>query len=37
MSRGSTARFLLPFLGLTAVLVLWTVVSHTVAADLPSP
>ena len=37
MSRGSAARFILPFLGLTAVLTLWTVVSHTVAADLPSP
>jgi len=37
MSRGSAARFILPFLGLAAVLALWTVVSHTVAADLPSP
>ena len=37
MSRGSAARFVLPFLGLAAVLALWTLVSHTVAADLPSP
>src|SRR5205809_874432 len=31
------ARLLLPFLGLAAVLLLWAVVSQTVAADLPSP
>ena len=37
MARASTARFVLPFLGLASVLALWTVVSHTVAADLPSP
>src|SRR5216117_2820075 len=37
MARGFMARFILPFLGLAAVLVLWTVVSHTLAPDLPSP
>src|ERR1700675_409057 len=37
MSRGLMARFILPFLGLAAVLVFCTVVSQTVAADLPSP
>jgi hypothetical protein len=37
MSRRSAARFCLPFLGLATVLALWTVVSHTVAADVPSP
>src|SRR5216684_2300011 len=37
MSPRLGARFVLPFLGLAAVLVLWAVVSQTVAADLPSP
>ena len=37
MARGFAARFILPFLGLAAVLVLWTVVSQTLAHDLPSP
>jgi nitrate/nitrite transport system permease protein len=37
MARVPAARFVLPFLGLASVLALWTVVSHTVAADLPSP
>src|SRR5881409_2366036 len=37
MSPRLGARFLLPFLGLASVLVLWAVVSHTVATDLPSP
>jgi len=37
MSSRLGARLLLPFLGLTAVLLLWAVVSQTVAADLPSP
>jgi len=37
MARGFTARFILPFLGLAAVLALWTVVSQTLAHDLPSP
>jgi nitrate/nitrite transport system permease protein len=37
MARGFIARFILPFLGLAAVLVLWTVVSQTLATDLPSP
>src|SRR5712692_4639043 len=37
MSPRLGARFLLPFLGLASVLVLWAVVSQTVAADLPSP
>src|SRR5512132_3086481 len=37
MSSRLGARFLLPFLGLAAVLLLWAVVSQTVAADLPSP
>jgi len=37
MARGFMARFILPFLGLAAVLVLWTVVSQTLAADLPTP
>src|SRR5436190_12673403 len=37
MSSRLGARLLLPFLGLAAVLLLWAVVSQTVAADLPSP
>src|SRR5713101_840673 len=37
MSPRLGARFVLPFLGLAAVLLLWAVVSQTVAADLPSP
>src|SRR5216117_3600402 len=37
MASRLGARFVLPFLGLAAVLLLWTVVSQTVAADLPSP
>src|SRR6266481_329116 len=37
MASRLGARFLLPFLGLAAVLLLWAVVSQTVAADLPSP
>ena len=37
MTRSFMARFILPFLGLASVLVLWTVVSQTLAADLPSP
>src|SRR5712664_74180 len=37
MSSRLGARFVLPFLGLAAVLLLWAVVSQTVAADLPSP
>jgi nitrate/nitrite transport system permease protein len=35
MSRA--ARFVLPFLGIAATLVAWTLVSQTVAPDLPSP
>jgi nitrate/nitrite transport system permease protein len=35
--RGLTRRIVLPLLGAAAVLVLWTVVSQTVAPDLPSP
>ena len=31
------ARFVLPFLGIAATLVAWTLVSQTVAPDLPSP
>src|SRR6266700_1671184 len=37
MSSRLGARLLLPFLGLAALLLLWAVVSQTVAADLPSP
>src|SRR3970282_2245298 len=37
MPRGFMARFILPFLGLAAVLVLWTGAIQTLAADLPSP
>src|SRR3989442_7492034 len=37
MSPRLGARFVLPFLGLAAVVLLWAVVSQTVAADLPSP
>src|SRR6267143_666467 len=37
MTRSFMARFILPFLGLASVLVLWTVVSQTLADDLPSP
>src|SRR3972149_817607 len=37
MPREFMARFMLPFLGVAAVLVVWTVVSQTLAADLPSP
>ena len=37
MRREAGARLILPFLGLLAVLVLWTVVSQTMAKDLPSP
>src|SRR2546426_12794538 len=37
MSRAALSRILLPLLGLAAVLVVWTVVSETMAPDLPSP
>src|SRR5260370_37395829 len=37
MSRRLGGRFVLPFLGLAAVLLLGAVVSQTVAADRPSP
>src|SRR5262249_7510582 len=37
MRRGAAAHLILPLLGLLAVLVLWTVVSQTMAKDLPSP
>src|SRR5437879_4698887 len=37
MSRTALSRVLLPFLGLAVVLVVWTVVSETMAPDLPSP
>jgi nitrate/nitrite transport system permease protein len=35
--RGLAPKIVLPLLGAAAVLVLWTVVSQTVAPDLPSP
>ena len=35
--RDLAPRIILPLLGATAVLVLWTVLSQTVAPDLPSP
>ena len=37
MTRTTMSRFVLPLLGVAAVLVLWAVVSQTVARDLPSP
>jgi nitrate/nitrite transport system permease protein len=37
MTRATARNLLLPFLGLVGVLVLWTVLSQTVARDLPSP
>jgi len=37
MSADRFSRFVLPLLGLGAVLVVWTALSQTVAPDLPSP
>jgi nitrate/nitrite transport system permease protein len=37
MTRTTARNLLLPFLGLLGVLVLWTVLSQTIARDLPSP
>jgi nitrate/nitrite transport system permease protein len=37
MTRAAAQRLVLPLLGLAAVLVVWTALSQTVAADLPSP
>jgi len=37
MMRDLAPRIILPLLGATAVLLLWTVLSQTVAPDLPSP
>jgi len=37
MTRATAGNLVLPFLGLLGVLVLWTVLSQTVARDLPSP
>ena len=37
MSRPTLSRLVLPLVGLAAVLVVWTVVSETLAPDLPSP
>jgi nitrate/nitrite transport system permease protein len=37
MSPVTVRRFVLPALGLAAVLILWTAISQTVAHDLPSP
>src|SRR5678809_1531261 len=37
MTRELASKIILPLLGGTAVLVLWTIVSQTVAPDLPSP
>jgi nitrate/nitrite transport system permease protein len=37
MTRTTARNVLLPFLGLVAVLALWTVLSQTIARDLPSP
>jgi nitrate/nitrite transport system permease protein len=37
MTRTTAHNLLLPFLGLIAVLALWTVLSQTIARDLPSP
>ncbi|HEV8440033.1 MAG TPA: nitrate ABC transporter permease [Methylomirabilota bacterium] len=37
MSHSLIPRFVLPGLGIAAVLVLWALVSQTVAPDLPSP
>ncbi|HET8578104.1 MAG TPA: nitrate ABC transporter permease [Methylomirabilota bacterium] len=37
MSESLVRRFVLPCLGLVAILALWTVVSELIAPDLPSP
>ncbi|MBI2207525.1 MAG: nitrate ABC transporter permease [Candidatus Rokubacteria bacterium] len=37
MTRATTQRILLPLVGLLAVLAVWTVISQTIARDLPSP
>ena len=37
MTNALVSRFMLPALGVAAVLVLWTAVSQTMAPDLPSP
>jgi nitrate/nitrite transport system permease protein len=37
MLNTSASRFLLPSLGIAAVLVVWAIVSQTVAPELPSP
>ncbi len=37
MSQSLVRRFVLPLLGLASVLAFWTLVSETVAPDLPSP
>jgi len=37
MSPSRVSRFVLPLLGLGLVLMVWTALSQTVAADLPSP
>lgn len=37
MANSFVSRFVLPCLGIAAVVVLWAIVSETVAPDLPSP
>ena len=37
MSRSTTQKIVLPLLGLLAVLVIWTAISHAVTRDFPSP
>ena len=37
MPQSLVARLVLPGLGIAAVVILWALVSHTVATDLPSP
>ena len=37
MRPSALARVVLPLLGLAAVLLVWTVLSQTVAPDIPSP
>ena len=37
MAPATLKKILLPLLGLSGVLVVWTVISQTIAHDLPSP
>jgi nitrate/nitrite transport system permease protein len=37
MTRATVRSLVLPFLGLLGVLALWTMLSQTIARDLPSP